>query len=89
MTIQSFSDPDTETLFVTGKAKRFANIGAVATRRLTQLDSAPSLEFMRSPPGNDLKFYDGAWHVRVNQQWRLTFKWSNLGPYDVLIEDPH
>ena len=38
---------------------------------------------------NDLKEYDGAWHVRINDQWRLTFKWGVSGPYDVLIEDPH
>lgn len=44
---------------------------------------------MKAPPGNDLKEYDGAWHVRVNQQWRLTFKWGDSGPYDVKIEDPH
>jgi proteic killer suppression protein len=38
---------------------------------------------------NDLKEYDGAWHVRINDQWRLTFKWGASGPFDVLIEDPH
>lgn len=87
--IQSFSCADTEALFTTGKSRRFANILKAATRKLTQLDSAPSLEFMRAPPGNDLKEYDGAWHVRINQQWRLTFKWGDTGPYDVRIEDPH
>ncbi len=35
------------------------------------------------------KCRDGAWHVRINDQWRLTFKWGESGPYDVLIEDPH
>ena len=38
---------------------------------------------------DELKKYDGAWHVRINDQWRLTFKWGESGPYDVLIEDPH
>jgi len=47
------------------------------------------LLFMKAPPGNDLKEYDGAWHVRINGQWRLTFKWGPSGPFDVLIEDPH
>jgi proteic killer suppression protein len=89
MPIQSFACADTERLFVTGKCARFANIKDVATRKLTQLEAAPSLSFMRSPPGNDLKEYDGAHHVRINQQWRLTFKWGDFGPYDVLIEDPH
>jgi proteic killer suppression protein len=89
MAIQSFSCPDTEQLFVTGKSARFANIKDVAVRKLTQLDAAPSLVFMKMPPGNDLKFYEDAWHIRINQQWRLIFKWGDAGPYDVRIDDPH
>ena len=89
MAIQSFSDADTQELFMTGKCKRFATIAAAAMRKLTQLDSAPTTNFMKLPPGNDLKFYDDAWHVRINRQWRLTFKWGDAGPYDVLIDDPH
>ena len=50
MTIQSFADAETQALFVTGKARRFANILPAATRKLTQLDAAPSLNFMKSPP---------------------------------------
>jgi proteic killer suppression protein len=87
--IQSFSCPDTCALFTTGRSARFANIKKVAERKLAQLDAAPSLNFMRAPPGNDLKEYDGAWHVRINEQWRLSFKWGPYGPFDVLIEDPH
>jgi proteic killer suppression protein len=89
MAIQSFSCVDTQALFETGKRARFANIKSVAERKLAQLNAAPSLGFMRAPPGNDLKEYDGAWHVRINDQWRLTFKWGESGPFDVLIEDPH
>ena len=89
MAIQSFSCPDTEELFVRGKNARFANIKEVAVRKLTQLEAAPTLNFMRMPPGNDLKFYDDAWHVRINQQWRLVFKWGDSGPHEVRIEDPH
>lgn len=89
MPIRSFSCADTQQLFTTGKCARFANIRDVAIRKLTMLDAAPTLGFMRMPPGNDLKQYDDAWHVRINQQWRLTFKWGDDGPYDVKIEDPH
>lgn len=89
MAIRSFSCADTQQLFTTGKCARFANIRDVAIRKLTMLDAAPTLGFMRMPPGNDLKQYDDAWHVRINQQWRLTFKWGDDGPYDVKIEDPH
>jgi toxin HigB-1 len=89
MPIQSFACSDTEGLFTTGRCRRFVNIKNVAERKLAQLDAAPSVSFMKAPPGNDLKEYDGAWHVRINDQWRLTFKWGESGPYDVLIEDPH
>ena len=89
MAIQSFMWMETMALFTTGKSPRFANIKKVAERKLAQLDAAPSINFMKAPPGNDLKEYDGAWHVRINGQWRLTFKWGPAGPYDVLIEDPH
>lgn len=89
MAIQSFLCADTQALFTTGKSARFANIKAVAERKLTQLDAATALNFMKSPPGNDFKAYNGAYHVRINDQWRLTFKWGESGPYDVLIEDPH
>ena len=89
MSIQSFSCPDTQALFEGGKCAKFSNIKSVAERKLAQLDAAPSLNFMRVPPGNDLKEYDGAWHVRINEKWRLTFKWGDAGPYDVVIEDPH
>ena len=89
MAIQSFSCPDTEELFTRGKNPRFANIRDVAIRKLTQLEAASTLNFMKMPPGNDMKFYDDAWHVRINQQWRLTFKWGDSGPCEVKIEDPH
>jgi proteic killer suppression protein len=89
MTIQSFACNETKALFLTGKSRRFANIRAAAERKLVQLDAAPSVNFMRAPPGNDLKEYNGAWHVRINDQWRLTFKWGVSGPYEVRIEDPH
>jgi proteic killer suppression protein len=89
MAIQSFSCADTHALFTTGRSARFANIKKLAERKLAQLDAAPSLNFMKAPPGNDLKEYDAAWHVRINDQWRLTFKCGPNGPNDVLIEDPH
>ena len=89
MPIRSFACSDAEVLFTTGKCRRFINIKSVAECKLVQLDATPSVNFMRAPPGNDLKEYDGTWHVGINDQWRLTFKWGESGPYDVHIEDPH
>ncbi|SDE56515.1 proteic killer suppression protein [Variovorax sp. CF079] len=61
----------------------------VATRKLTQLDAAVTNDDMGSPPGNDLKFYDGFWHIRINDQWRLAWQWIGDGPESVKIYDPH
>jgi len=80
MTIQSFACPDTESLFTTGRCRRFVNIKSVAERKLAQLDAAPSVSFMKAPPGNDLKEYDGAWHVRINDQWRLPSSGMRAAP---------
>jgi proteic killer suppression protein len=80
MAIQSFVDSETQALFTTGKSRRFVNIKSVAERKLAQLDAAPSVNFMKAPPGNDLRESDGAWHVRINDQWRLTFMWGINGP---------
>lgn len=57
--------------------------------KMPRWTTSPTLGFMRMPPGNDLNQYGDAWHVRINQQWRLTFKWGDDGPYDVKIDDPH
>jgi toxin HigB-1 len=67
-------------MFETGKCKRFANVNRVATRKLAQLDAAQTLEFLRSPPGNRL---------RINDQYRLCFRWTAEGPTDVEIVDYH
>ncbi|MGJ7498444.1 type II toxin-antitoxin system RelE/ParE family toxin [Variovorax sp. RT4R15] len=89
MAIKSFSDPDAEELFTKGKNRQFANIARVAMRKLTQLDAATVNDDMGSPPGNDLKEYDGFHHIRINDQWRLAWKWGKDGPEEVKIYDPH
>ena len=72
---------------------RFANITSVAERKLQQLDSAATLDFLRSPPGNRLEALSGdrAGHysIRINDQFRLCFAWTDLGPADVEIVDYH
>jgi proteic killer suppression protein len=66
---------------------------AVARRKLDQLDSVVSLDDLRIPPGNKLEALrgdrKGQYSIRINDQWRLTFKWGESRPDDVLIEDPH
>ena len=87
--IVSFKCSDTAKLFQTGKSRRFANIRGVAERKLQQLDSAVTLEFLGSPPGNRLEALTGdragQYSIRINDQWRVCFVWSEKGPQGVEI----
>ena len=91
--IKGFRCPDTRALFETGRSKRFGAITAVATRNLTQLEAAATLEFLKSPPGNHLEALKGdrkgQHSIRINDQWRICFRWTATGPEDVEIADYH
>lgn len=91
--IQSFRCKDTRTLFETGRSKRFGAIAKVATRKLAQLDAAETLEFLASPPGNRLEALHGdragQHSIRINDQWRVCFRWTEAGPEQVEIVDYH
>lgn len=91
--IQGFRCADTQALFETGKCKRFAGIADIAARKLTQLDAAQTLAFLRSPPGNRLEALkgkrSGQYSIRVNDQFRVCFRWTDAGPADVEIVDYH
>lgn len=93
MAIVSFQCLDTQRLFTSGKTRRFANIQSVAERKLAQLDAAMSLEFLRSPPGNRLEPLSGdrqgQHSIRINDQWRVCFVWTDKGVADVEIVDYH
>jgi proteic killer suppression protein len=91
--IQSFNCADTETLFTTGKTKRWSSVKSVAERKLQQLDSAATLDFLKAPPGNQLEALvgnrAGQHSIRINKQWRLCFEWTDEGPKNVEIVDYH
>ncbi len=95
--IQSFGDAATEALFHGQKGAKVRRIPAdlrrVAVRKLDLLNAAVSLIDLRSPPGNRLEALkgDGAGQhsVRVNDQWRVVFRWTDAGPSDVSIIDYH
>jgi len=75
------------------RVRRFQLFERVAQRKLAQLDAAATLDFMRVPPGNRLKVLKGdraGWHsVRINDQWRLCFRFESGNAYDAEIVDYH
>jgi toxin HigB-1 len=93
MAIRSFKDADTESLFNGARVKRFVNIEAVAMRKLAMLNRASRLDDLLVPPGNRLEALKGnlagLHSIRVNDQFRVCFRWTPEGPEDVEIVDYH
>ena len=90
--IHSFADGDTAAFFAGQAVKAFEPFAAVAARKLQQLDSAATLDFLRSPPGNCLEALkgdrQGQYSIRINHQYRVCFRWQD-GAHDVEITDYH
>ncbi len=93
MAIQSFRCRQTEALFQGKRSRRFVNIEAIAMRKLAMLHRAATLDALRIPPNNRLEALrgdrSGQYSIRINQQWRLCFIWSDAGPGNVEIVDYH
>lgn len=91
--IKTFRCKNTQSLYEGKSSRHFRAIRAVAERKLQQLDSAVTLDFLRSPPGNRLEALKGGragqHSIRINDQWRVCFVWSDSGVYDVEIVDYH
>lgn len=92
--IRSFGDRDTELVWLRESARRIdPRIHKAANRKLRQLDTATSLNSLRVPPGNRLEALKGErkgqHSIRVNDQWRICFVWTDAGPENVIIEDHH
>ena len=91
--IQSFKCKDTHALYEGKSPKQFKAFLAVAERKLAQLDAAQTLDFLKAPPGNRLEALKGdrkgQHSIRINDQWRVCFIWSGVGPADVEIVDYH
>jgi proteic killer suppression protein len=91
--ILSFRCPLTAALFARERVVRFVNIEASARRKLMLLDAAKDLKDLRIPPGNRLEALSGdragQHSIRINDQWRVCFRWTTDGAEDVGIVDYH
>jgi proteic killer suppression protein len=91
--IQSFADDETEAVFLTGKSRRWTRIARVAARRLQAVDFATAIDDLQNPPGNRLEKLKGDrkgwWSIRINDQFRVCFRWDGDDAWDVEIVDYH
>ena len=91
--IRSFRDRDTEMLAHGMRVARFTQTESVARRKLRQLEIAESLSDLRIPPGNRLEALwgsrNGQFSIRVNDRYRVCFRWTEAGAENVEIVDYH
>ena len=92
--IQSFADKATAAVFSGLEVRRQPlEVQVVARRKLKLIDAAASLASLRVPPGNRLESLrgdrKGHWSIRINDQWRICFRWTQGDAFDVEIVDYH
>ncbi len=92
--IKSFRDKDTEKVFLRERTRKFdINLRKTALRKLIMLDAAEILDDLRIPPGNHLEKLTGErigqHSIRINNQWRICFRWRGGNVFDVEIVDYH
>ena len=94
MPIRSFGDASTAELWETGHSRAFpGNLHDTMLRKLLMVNAGMNIRDLTVPPGNRLKKLEGkrkeVWSIRVNDQWRITFRWSNGNADSVSVEDYH
>ncbi len=92
--LQSFCDKDTERVWQRQRSKRLdETTQRAALRKLLILDAADQIGDLRVPPGNRLEKLKGdrgnTYSIRINDQWRICFRWTTAGPEEVEIVDYH
>jgi proteic killer suppression protein len=91
--IRSFRDADTEDLFNRLASRRWAGIARVALRKLRMLQRARTLADLMAPPNNRLEKLkgdrDGQYSIRVNDQYRICFRWTGANAFEVELTDYH
>ncbi|MBI3599329.1 MAG: type II toxin-antitoxin system RelE/ParE family toxin [Nitrospinae bacterium] len=92
--IKSFKNKETEILYLTGKSKKYSSaVCKVGLRKLDYLNTAVRLEDLKAPPSNRLEFlkgdYKGKHSIRINDQYRIVFRFAESDAYEVEIIDYH
>lgn len=92
--IRSFRDKDAERLFRRQPSRKLpSSILRIVQRKLAMLDAAAHLEDLRTPPGNRLEKLtgdrEGQYSIRINDQWRICFRWRDGDAHDVEVVDYH
>jgi proteic killer suppression protein len=92
--IKSFADKLTAAVFLGHEVRRPDRPAQrTARRKLAMIDAAPSLDALKVPPGNRLELLKGnrkgQYSIRINDQWRICFRWEDGNAWDVEIVDYH
>ena len=92
--IKSFGDKETDKIWYGAYSKKFpTDIQPIARRKLRMMNNAQDINDLRIPPGNKLEILKGSqkdfWSIRVNDQWRIIFKWVGNDAYEVQVIDYH
>jgi len=91
--IKSFKNEETRIVFETGRSRRYGAVARSAARRLGDIEFARAVEELKEPPGNRLERLKGdragQWSIRINDQYRICFRWEGAHAWDVEIVDYH
>jgi proteic killer suppression protein len=92
--IKSFGDKETEKIWHGSYSKKFpTDIQPIARRKLRMINNAQDINDLRVPPGNKLEKLKGNlkdfWSIRINNQWRIIFKWIGNDAFEVQVADYH
>lgn len=91
--IVSFADKATERLYLQQRVRAFIAIERAALRKLAMINAAAQIDDLRVPPGNRLEALKGdragQYSIRINDQWRVCFRWQGADAHDVEIVDYH
>jgi proteic killer suppression protein len=91
--IRHFKDDEAQSIFNTGRSRKYGKLARGIARRLGAIDFAATLDDLRDPPGNRLEALkgdrQGQYSIRINERYRVCFRWQDNCAWDVEIVDYH